>query len=115
MERWGAIKRTLGIVQASGSLVCTHVDQSGQLRFDPSGLPTAWLVCDRCGRTIAFLPHQTAEVQQQRSWPRIATAGAGARYFREEGAWTEREEATYERAHLPVAAKAAPVEPSITC
>jgi hypothetical protein len=79
MERWGAIKRTLGIVRVNGSLACTHLDQSGQLRFDPSGMPTAWLVCDRCGRTIAFLPHQTAEVQQRQARPRIATAGAAAK------------------------------------
>lgn len=78
MERWGAIKQTLGIVRAGGSLACTHLDQSGQLRFDTNGMPTAWLVCDGCGRTIAFLPHQTAEVQQQRSGPRSAMAGAAA-------------------------------------
>ena len=43
-------------------VTCAHMSQSGQLRLGPTGV-TAWLVCDGCGETTAFLPNQTTEAR----------------------------------------------------
>jgi hypothetical protein len=51
---------------------CAHVCKSGRLRFDPSGLLTAWLVCDDCDQTLDFMRHQTAEVQHESKLRRTA-------------------------------------------
>jgi len=67
-------------------------------------------------RYQAIADHADAEPETRRTAQALAAwRRARARYFREQGAWTEREEATYERAHLPVAARAMPTEPAITC
>jgi phage-related minor tail protein len=56
----------------------------------------------------AIADHPDAEAETRRTAQALAAWRRGrARYFREEGALTEREEAAYERAHLPAAAKPA--------
>lgn len=70
----GAMKRLLVVGRGGGSWTCAHVSKSGQLRFDSSGMLTAWLVCDDCAQTIGFMRDQTAELQQQQSQPRHAAA-----------------------------------------
>lgn len=70
------MKRFLVVGRAAGSPPCAHVHQSGQLRFDPSGVLTAWLVCDDCDQTIGVLPRQSAEVRLRLLVRAQARAGA---------------------------------------
>ena len=76
----------------------------------------AELNIDLAARYQAIADQPEVEPDTRRTAQALATwRRARARYFREEGAWTEREEAIYERSHLPVGAQAMPMEQSILC